>query len=139
MIVIEKDKYYIGFWYVEWDDGNWMGCAWTETDSDHTHWMGRFRFREYRDGKVLFNSKDVKHWYGTEVWGASEIEVLAHYRDAANLVAEHFNADINEFVGIHGGPDVFQEIDWGQYPWWNQRTEYRQEHGDTPRQGGNND
>lgn len=58
MIELVDGRYYIGFWFCDGGDRDWMACAWR----DDTRWVLQHRWRYYNSPDP-FDLKDRKNWH----------------------------------------------------------------------------
>ncbi len=58
MIELVDGRYYIGFWFCDGGDRDWMACAWRETD----RWVLKHRWRYYNSPDP-FDPNDRKSWH----------------------------------------------------------------------------
>ena len=70
-IQIKKEHYYIGIWYVSWNEGNYLGCAWK---NEKGNYEGTYRFRYYKHSadSPLYSQddpmfEDIKNWYNVKI------------------------------------------------------------------------
>lgn len=105
IIELQEGRHYYGFWWVAWENCDWLLCAWHEDGSDRVNAV--YRFRYYRDDKV-WDSEDEKSVY--------ELSIPIHSQDPqetyrvvedkfsamAQLLAYASNAHEAEYVRIDG-------------------------------------
>jgi len=70
-IEIKKDHYYIGIWYCQWNEGNYLGCAWKNSESNYEATY-RFRYFKHPESSPLYTQadpmwEDRKSWYSIKV------------------------------------------------------------------------
>ena len=107
MAIIElvEGRHYYGFWWVAWDDTDWLLCAWRVDGADEVEAV--YRFRYYRDDKV-WDSEDNKTVFHMTipVGGLDPQEAYRMVEDkftkTAQLLAWASNAHEAEYVRIDG-------------------------------------
>lgn len=123
-IKIKKEHYYIGIWYVPWNEGNYLGCAWKNEKGDYE---GTYRFRYYKHSvdSPLYNQndpmyEDLKSWYSIKInTNDPPTEQGKRIREAMELAADQVAETYGVkkiYAPIEGNGDrafqVFKDSPW---------------------------
>jgi hypothetical protein len=107
MIELNESSYVLGLWFIQWDECNWMCCAYR--DGDEADWKIRYRFRYFADDRV-FDSDDRRSWYGVTVSSrVLESEMAQKMEAFALLVSIARNAPIERLI-VHGSINKLTEL-----------------------------
>lgn len=123
-IKIKKEHYYIGIWYCQWNEGNFMGCAWRNSEFNYEA-SYRFRYFKHPEDSPLYKQadpifEDRKSWYSIKV-DTKELVTVQNTRireamDMALDVIATQNKCERIYEPIEGNGDkafqVFRDVPW---------------------------
>ncbi len=96
-IVFKAGRYFSTVWFVNSADNtlDWYGAVWRDEGGD---WRGAYRFRYYRDAKVI-DSKDEKSWYAVLFPPQTKEQVVVSALQlVADMVAKDHGGEIHKVL-----------------------------------------
>ena len=124
MIEMKEGCWYLGIWYVNGPDRNWMACVWQDEEQ---FWHLRYRFRYDAGTDDPFDGVDEKNWWSVKsqrphpIKSAKAREMEAATHQVAELTAKKYGSKV-EFVEIRGDYEKAMFL-LAQQPWSNIKTE----------------